>query len=123
MNTTRRNANFIVLAGMAAAALLYRFPPERYSFYPACPVYRYLHLYCPGCGSTRALAALLHGRIMEAMHYNPFFVALVPVLLLFAMVAYWQAVVRNEIEWPQIPVPALTFFLGLVAVFTIARNL
>jgi hypothetical protein len=39
------------------------------------------------------------------------------------MVAYWQAVVRNEIEWPQIPVPALTFFLGLVAVFTIARNL
>lgn len=123
MNAARRNANFIVLAGIAAAALLYRFPPEKYSFYPVCPVYRYLHLYCPGCGSTRALAALLHGQVIEAMHYNPLFVALVPVLLLFGMMVYWKAVVRNEIRWPQIPGPALTFFLGIVTVFTIARNM
>jgi hypothetical protein len=123
MKTTRRNANLAVLAGIAGAALLYRFPPEKYSFYPVCPVYRYLHLYCPGCGSTRALAALLHGRVIEAMHYNPLFVALVPLSLAFAVIVYWKAVVRNEIEWPQMPKPALSFFLGLVAAFTIARNL
>ncbi len=123
MNTARRNANFFMLAGMAVAALLYRFPPDKYSFYPVCPVYRYLHLYCPGCGSTRALAALLHGRLVEAMHYNPLFVALVPILVVFAAVVYWKAVVRNEIQWPQLPQPALTFFLAIVAVFTIARNL
>ena len=123
MNTARRNANLIVLAGISAAALLYRFPPEQYSFYPACPVYRYLHLYCPGCGSTRALAALLHGRVLEAMHYNPLFVALLPLLLVFAAVVYGKAVIKNEIQWPQIPKPALTLLLGIVAFFTIARNL
>jgi hypothetical protein len=123
MNPARRNANLAVLAGISAAALLYRFPPEKYSFYPVCPIYRYLHLYCPGCGSTRALAALLHGRVGEAMHYNPLFVALVPLLLAFAGVVYWKAAVRNQIQWPHLPQPALTFFLGLVAVFTIARNL
>lgn len=123
MNAARRNANLMVLAGIAVGALLYRFPPEKYSFYPVCPVYRYLHLYCPGCGSTRALAALLHGRVIDAMHYNPLFVALVPLLLAFAVIVYWKAIVRNQLAWPQIPTPALTFFLGLIAVFTIARNL
>ena len=28
-------------------------------------------LYCPGCGSTRALYALLHGRPGEALAMNP----------------------------------------------------
>lgn len=123
MNLARRNANLVVLAGMAAATLLYRFPADKYSFYPVCPVYRYLHLYCPGCGSTRALAALLHGRVIEAMHYNPLFVALLPLLLAFAGIVYGKAVMRNEIEWPQLPKAALPFFLAVVAVFTIARNL
>lgn len=49
-----------------AASLLLLFPPQRYTFYPQCPIYRYLHLKCPGCGTTRALAALLHGDIAPA---------------------------------------------------------
>ncbi len=123
MKTARRDVNLVGLATIAGAALLYRFPPEKYSFYPVCPIYRYVHLYCPGCGSTRALAALLHGRLAEAMHYNPLFVALVPLLLVFAALVYGKAIIRNEIQWPAVPKPALTFFLALVAVFTIARNL
>jgi hypothetical protein len=57
------------------------------------------------------------------MRYNPLFVALVPLLLTFSAMLYWKAVKRNEIEWPRISKPTLSFFLGLVAVFTIARNL
>jgi hypothetical protein len=57
------------------------------------------------------------------MHYNPLFVALLPLLLVFAAVVYGKAVIKNEIQWPQIPKPALTLLLGIVAFFTIARNL
>ena len=123
MKSARTKANALALAAVPAMALLSRFPPDRYHFYPACPVYHYLHVYCPGCGSTRALAALLHGRLAEAMHYNPLFVVLLPMLCLFAGFVYWKAAVRNRIEWPQLPQTVLASLLGVIAAFTIVRNL
>ena len=59
----------LICVGLAAMVLLL-FPPGQYGFYPVCPVYRYLHVLCPGCGATRALAALLHGRVGEALRLN-----------------------------------------------------
>lgn len=123
MNTARRNANLTAIAAAIGAVWLYRFPPQQHGFYPACPIYRYLHLYCPGCGSTRALSALLHGRLMEAVQYNPLFVALLPLLVAFAGIAYFTAIARNETRWPRIPTPVLSAMLAIAAVFTIVRNL
>ena len=34
-----------------------------------CMFYRYTGLYCPGCGSGRAVNALFHGRFAEAVQY------------------------------------------------------
>jgi len=36
-----------------------------------CVLYETTGLYCPGCGSGRAIHALLHGRIREAFFHNP----------------------------------------------------
>ena len=41
-----------------------------------CIFYRYTGLYCPGCGSGRAVSALFHGHPAEALSYN----ILLPVL-------------------------------------------
>lgn len=38
---------------------------------PPCVYYACLHIYCPGCGGTRAVEALLHGRILESVWYHP----------------------------------------------------
>lgn len=35
-----------------------------------CLFYEYTGLYCPGCGSGRAVHALFEGRIAEAVRYN-----------------------------------------------------
>ncbi len=73
------------ITGMAMAAILgglavvYRFPPTEYSFYPRCPIYLTTHWLCPGCGSTRALHALLHFDVQSALHYNALFTLLFPV--------------------------------------------
>jgi len=61
----------IALIGIAGAWVLYTFPPATSKFYPLCFFKMTTGLDCPGCGSTRALHALLHGRFEEAFLFNP----------------------------------------------------
>ena len=61
------------------------------SFYPRCPIFFWLHLSCPGCGGTRALAALLHGRLKEAMHWNAMMVVFFLLPLSSWRLTYWRA--------------------------------
>jgi hypothetical protein len=37
-----------------------------------CAFARFFHTPCPGCGSTRAVLALIHGDLHGVLHYNPF---------------------------------------------------
>lgn len=36
-----------------------------------CFILKYFGVYCPGCGGTRALVHLLHGRILKSAWYHP----------------------------------------------------
>ena len=36
-----------------------------------CGIHMVFHVYCPGCGGTRALTALLQGKILDSLGYNP----------------------------------------------------
>jgi len=112
----------VACVALAGAVVLYRFPPEQYDFYPQCPIFRYLHVYCPGCGATRALAALLHLRIAEALHYNALVVFFVPMLAAYFTVAYWRARRDDVFTWPRVPALGLTALLVLIAAFGVLRN-
>jgi len=37
-----------------------------------CTLYTWTGLYCPGCGGTRSLSALLQGRILDSFYLHPF---------------------------------------------------
>ena len=102
--------------------MLYWFPPERHGFYPQCPVFRYLHVLCPGCGSTRALAAMVHGRITEALHYNALVVLLVPVALAYLASAYWKALGKEVFAWPRVPTAVLAALATACVLFGVLRN-
>jgi len=69
------------LGALAACAYLWMFPPDTTRFGPVCAFYKFTGLYCPGCGSTRALYHLLHGNVAKAFRYNPFFVFFAPWLV------------------------------------------
>lgn len=116
-------ANLLALGAALCAFLLRRFPPETTKFYPRCPVYVWFHLYCPGCGGTRAAAALLHGRFMEAIHWNVAFVILSPLVLAFLALCYWRAMQRKDFVWPALPEPVLKTVLVLSAIFFVIRNI
>jgi uncharacterized protein DUF2752 len=120
--SVRARANAILAGLIACAAILYRFPPGQYKFYPQCPVYRYLHIYCPGCGATRAMAALLHGRLAEAAHDNVLLLVLLPFLLAYFLFVYWSAMRLNRVVWPPVPKRAVLCLLVVAAIFTVVRN-
>jgi Protein of unknown function (DUF2752) len=105
------------------AAILFLFPPEHYGFYPQCPIHQYLHLQCPGCGATRAIAALLHGHIAEAMHLNALVSLLLPFAAAYGILCYYRFLLGKLQRWPQPPTAAIYSTLAIAAVFTILRNL
>jgi hypothetical protein len=106
-----------------AIVFLLRFPPGHYSFYPKCPIYEYLHLECPGCGATRALAALLHGRLVEAFHFNALVILGLPVAAAYAILGYCRFLQPRPLRWPQTPPIATYFACVVIVLFTIVRNL
>jgi hypothetical protein len=120
-HTLRAAAPPLIVA--LTAAILLRFPPAQGSFYPRCPIYEYLHLQCPGCGATRALAALLRGHFSEAMHLNALITPLSPFAAVCCIRCYRRFLQRKPIRWQRISPVALYVAFGVIAVFAVARNL
>jgi hypothetical protein len=123
MISARAAANGVAAAGLAGAAVLFRFSPQEYSFFPRCPFYVLTHHYCPGCGATRAVAELLHGHVAAALHFNAAVTLLLPVLLWYFGRMYWTAVRENRVEWPEVPAWSWQTALAFVLIFAVVRNL
>jgi len=78
----RRRALCLVGIGACAAgcAVLFFLDPTSCHLYPPCLFHVVTGLYCPGCGSTRALHQLLHGNLVAAFRFNPLMVAALPLV-------------------------------------------
>ena len=123
MISSRTAMNGVAAAGLAGAALLYRFSPQENSFYPRCPFYALTGHLCPGCGATRAIAELLHGHVAAALHFNAAMTLLLPVLLWYFAKMYWTAVRENRIEWPQVREWRWRAALAFVLLFAVVREI
>jgi hypothetical protein len=40
------------------------------TLFPACFFYSIYHRYCPSCGNTRSVTALLHGDLLTSLRFN-----------------------------------------------------
>src|SRR5437868_4607634 len=65
--------SILLSVGLAGMAVLFFFDPTGSAgrFFPKCYLHEWTGLHCPGCGATRALHHLAHGRILTALRFNP----------------------------------------------------
>jgi hypothetical protein len=103
--------------------LLAAVPPTGDTFYPRCQFHATTGLHCPGCGTTRALHALLNGKPLEALQQNALFPVVLPVVA-------WAFVYSIQVSHRRVtPTPGwfstwgLRLLIVLLVVYTVARNL
>ena len=88
---------------------------------PGCALHDFLRLYCPFCGGTRAVEALLSLNVGTAMRCN----ALVLVLLAVGALLYgiaWVRLFRGETRLLSIPTWGWRALLAVIVLFGGARN-
>lgn len=110
-----------------ATAFLFAVDPARHAVYPQCYLYQTTGIYCAGCGATRALYALLHGRVLTALHDNALFIVVLPYLLATVGAYAWKswranAWAETHIEGRALARAGIWLFLILLA-FMVVRNL
>ena len=114
----------VALSLALIAVLLWRFPPSQYAFYPQCPIYAAFSILCPGCGATRALAALLRGNLAEALRWNALVVYTLPASALYATCRWARSTPEMPSRQGRSVSPGLLgVAFGVVLVFTILRNI
>lgn len=62
-------AVWVTLAALGVGALLWKYALGAPTI-SRCWVWEHWHIYCPGCGGTRAMLALAHGQVLRALYYH-----------------------------------------------------
>lgn len=88
---------------------------------PICFTYAFTGIYCPGCGATRSVVALLHGDIFHSIREN----ALVIVGIMYLLMLYIEVVLKVFGKKFRFPIHSNRFIytsLIVAGVYVVLRN-
>ncbi len=96
-----RQLFYIGLAFLPVAVLLFWL--HQYLVLPILPFRgcifdKLFHLYCPGCGGTRALDALLKGEFLKSFQYHPLVLYSAIVYIIFMVSQLLEIISRGRIK-------------------------
>ncbi|MBQ4613739.1 MAG: DUF2752 domain-containing protein [Akkermansia sp.] len=86
--------------------------PETAQGLPECHIHRYTGILCPGCGTTRALRAMLHGEWLLSLRSN------LLVLPAFAWLAALCCISNSRLHHR-----VLWWGIGVSLLYTVLRNI
>ena len=121
--TMRKPLQNVALFGaiIAVGAVFFFFNPSTTAFYPKCLFHEMTGLYCPGCGSTRALHCLLHGELREAFRDNALVVLALPLLGAILLARTLRR--RPPVVIRQSKLVWLWLLLAVIVAFGVVRNI
>lgn len=124
--TTAGRRTAIITAGvviLTALVVIYAlFDPGEIRLFPRCPFLMLTGLKCPGCGSQRAIHALLGGDIVTAWRNNAVMVASLPFIALL-LVAQTMRVSHPRFYHRVNSRAVILSTFAIVALWWITRNI
>jgi Protein of unknown function (DUF2752) len=111
----------LLTAGLGAV-MLWFFDPASAGIFPSCPLRYLTGLYCPGCGSLRAMHQLLHGNVAAAWAMNPLTIILLPFLsygLTSEALSLWRGA---GLPHRSLPASWIWTLCAVIVIFGIVRN-
>lgn len=114
-----------VLASPVIISLFLRFAPDgARRFYPRCLLNAATGLYCPGCGTLRAFAALGELDFRAAFLYNPFlFLMAAPLAAYMCVIFLLRAITGRWIPSILSSYKAAKPVAGVVIIVFVVRNI
>jgi len=115
---------FVIFIIVLGGVVLYNLNPTQYWFMPKCPFKLITGLSCPGCGIQRAIHALMHGEIKEAIQYNYFLLYSGPYAASFLLV--WlmpQNSFRDKLKSMIENKHVVNFYIVTFSMWLVIRNI
>lgn len=118
--------SLIVVVGVALLLVLgfiyYALDPAASQLFPRCTFLTLTGYKCPGCGSQRAIHALLNGNVVEAFRYNAMMLISIPFIALLLFGETQRT--RNPRLYLRMNTPLLVWlFLAVILGWWILRNI
>ena len=113
----------LVLAALLVIGVIYfAIDPSTSGLFPRCTFLSLTGYKCPGCGTQRAIHALLHGDVAGAFKYNALLLVAIPWI---ALCLYAESRrLRNPRLYARLNAPLLIWlFLAMVLVWWLLRNI
>lgn len=94
----------------------------KYIQLPPCLFHLITGFYCPGCGSTRAVIALLHGDILLSLRQNPMIITLILCGAVLYTEPLFKAFGKTNYRSPIRNYYFLYTMIGIFTVYSVVRN-
>lgn len=121
MTLSRRNIVAAAAVSLIAAAVYFAVDPMQAPWMPKCMLHVITGLDCPGCGSQRALHALLHADLAGAFRANALLVVMIPYILLILYAELFRErhprLFKTVYSWT-----AIIAVVGVVVAWGVVRN-
>lgn len=113
---------FVIAVLLVLGFIYYVLDPATSNVFPQCTFLTLTGYKCPGCGSQRAIHALLNGDVKEAFGYNAMLLVAIPWIAL-CLYAESQRIRRPRL-YARLNAPLLVWsFLVMVLAWWLLRNI